>query len=147
MTGKIVLTAALILSLITAAAAQESDSHRHAAITMIRAYEVKSYEERGRDVAETLVQAGAVPADSLDRLAGKMGELLGSNQFMNLTAEVYMKHLSEEELIRITESIGDPAMQKFLSIRFAIMQDSMSRITELFDEFGITDEIEGTAPD
>ena len=137
--------AALAFSLATAAIPQESDSHRQAAIAMVRASQVDSYEKRGRDVAETLAQAGVVRADSLDRLADKMGKLLGSDQFVNLTADVYMEYFSEEEMVGIVESLSDPAMQKFLSMRFAIMQDSMSRITELFDEFGITEELREAA--
>ena len=121
--------------------AQEVDTHRKAAEEMIRTYEVKSNEERGRDLAETLLQAGLVQPEAIDRLSIKLGKLLSSDQFMDITSRTYLKHFTEEEMVSITESLKNPAMRKFISIRFEIVQESMSQIDALFDEFEITEEL------
>lgn len=134
----------ILLAPCLASNAEEVDTHRKAAEEMIRAYEVKSYDERGRDLAETFRNGGYAPPEAVDRLSIKLGKLLASNQFMDITSRAYMKHFTEEEMVSITESLKNPAMRKFISIRFEIVQDSMSQIGELFDEFGITEELYGT---
>ena len=135
----------LTILLFTAATAEaeEVDSHRQAAEEVIKAYEVKSLEERGRDLALTLIRGGLAPAENLDALSEKLARLLGSAQFIDIVADSYMKQFTEEELTGIAESLRTPAMQKFLSSRFGIVQESMSRIGELFDEFEIAEELHG----
>ena len=46
---------------------------------------------------------------------------------------------SADEMRRIAATLNDPAMQRFLADRLSIMQDGMSQISILFDEFGITE--------
>lgn len=63
-------------------------------------------------------------------------------QAAEILVEIYTERFTEEELKSIAASLRDPAMQEFLSNRFEMMQESMSRVAGLFVEFGIIEELE-----
>ena len=138
------LVLALFLLATIASAGEPDSSHRDAAMALIGAFEVKSIDQRGKDVAMMLVQGGLAPPDAVERLAQKCTRLLGSEKFIDGLATLYMAHFSEDEMRRIAVALKDPAMQRFLADRLSIMQDGMSQLAELFDEFGITEELINT---